>query len=100
MGAYVKGAGVPKGCLHCPFNNSSIYCSITKSYIDRDYENSERLKDCPLIQITVPHGRLIDVDAFLEMLHSYAITENNLNFYDRVKFALQKAPTILEDEDG
>lgn len=41
---------MPKCCGNCKFNDSSCWCSITKSEIDRDYEYSERLDNCPLME--------------------------------------------------
>ena len=42
---------IPKSCSVCPFNNSSCWCSITKSEIDREFEYHERLDDCPMKEV-------------------------------------------------
>ena len=43
---------------------------------------------------TQPNRRLIDADAFLEMLRDYAITPGDFAFCAKVEYAISKAPTI------
>lgn len=51
MSVIVTGMDVPKSCEECHYNNSSCWCSITNSGIDREFEYRERLDDCPLKSI-------------------------------------------------
>lgn len=54
MSVLIKGINMPKSCALCFYRDDfHNYCP---------YEaNKER--DCPLIEVSTPHGRLIDADA-------------------------------------
>ena len=67
MSILIKGIKIPKRCIDCPFNPSSLYCSITHSEIDRDDEYYDRLPDCPIVELPEHHGRLIDADRLLKI---------------------------------
>lgn len=69
MGVYIKGIEMPKRCGNCKFCvNMNEYpfkaCFITYSGIPL---GTDRLKNCPLVEIKTPHGRLIDRDAVPEV---------------------------------
>lgn len=51
---------IPKSCSVCPFNNSSCWCSITKSEIDREFEYQERLDDCPMKEVDSVLDRVLN----------------------------------------
>lgn len=70
MGVYIKGLEMPEKCINCKFCvNMNEYpfhaCFITYSGI---YFDIDRLKNCPLVEIKTPHGRLIDADALFEAM--------------------------------
>lgn len=62
MGVYIKGMSVPKSCSECKFfhiENFQKWCCIT----DREDIFLDAIPDwCPLIEVKVPHGDLIDKD--------------------------------------
>lgn len=62
MSTLIKSMKIPKRCIDCPFNSSSLYCSITHSEIDRDDEYYDRLPDCPIVELPEHHGDLVDVN--------------------------------------
>ncbi len=68
-GIYVPNTDMPKSCGSCPYNESSCYCSKTKSEIDRDYEYVERLADCPLLEVAEEQGLLIRLPKTLYEAH-------------------------------
>ena len=85
MSVYIKGMAMPKNCDDCFLSewstcNERFYCMFD---------------DCPLVEIPVPHGRLIDGDAlqfkvdnigcFYEVL---GVTEDTID----------SAPTVIEAE--
>lgn len=53
MGVYIKGMKMPKGCDDCILGD--VVCGYDEDHIDRD---------CPLVEVPEPHGRLIDANAF------------------------------------
>ena len=65
MSVIVKGMEMPKDCNDCPcferewFNDDIVgFCKAIKLRI----ETYERLLNCPLVEIPIPHGRMIDID--------------------------------------
>lgn len=80
MGVYIKGMEMPKEgtCNNCPLKHyiketDTWFCHA--KYIEDEgvlvystltavdgYGNEIRPNDCPLVEIPVPHGRLVDAD--------------------------------------
>ena len=88
MSTLIKGMKIPKRCIDCPFNPSSLYCSITHSEIDRDDEYYDRLTDCPIVELPEHHGRLVDAD-YLEKHAGEWLSTYNL---------IDSAETIIDAE--
>ena len=67
MSVLIKGMEIPKNCLWCKFSECEIaneyWCMLLNRYIE--FDNKHRDEDCPLVDIPVPHGRLIDADALM-----------------------------------
>lgn len=86
MGIYVKELNKPESCALCYFRPSGTnYCSL----LDRNYVNID--KDCPLQEIKVPHGRLIDAD---EMKRIWQGCE----FKGDISCLVDVRPTVIEAE--
>jgi hypothetical protein len=81
MGVYIKGMDKPKRCNICPLcryyhENGNVWCNalnvILESIpyemrlLDSVLDSIEPHKDCPLIEVKTPHGRLIDADVLIE----------------------------------
>ena len=79
MGVYIKGMEMPEICDMCPLlafieededHDAFCYCTLSnwkKSCTPdpmtiREARRFRRL-DCPLVEVSTPHGRLIDADA-------------------------------------
>ena len=64
MGIYVKDMEMPKSCFECDlYNDESNFCKAQKEYMPfalfgRDYKSA----NCPLVEVSEPHGDLIDRD--------------------------------------
>ena len=69
MGVYIKGVEMPKDCERCPlldWDLAYIKCKATDRHFKMSEPwRSERVSDCPLIEVPDGHGRLIDADAIL-----------------------------------
>ncbi len=99
MGIYIKGIDMPKTCEECRYfikrmNHISLdykyYCINGASALvfPNVYENVAF--DCPLIEVSEPHGRLIDADAL-----AYKLGASDEDIY--VKATLDEdAPTVIE----
>lgn len=60
MSLLIKGMDMPECCEVCPcYNWIEDICRITES--PNDFSDA-RIEDCPLVEVSTPHGRLIDAD--------------------------------------
>lgn len=107
MSLLIKGVEMPDSCLNCRFRTTmlknvlsptmraSVYaCLISGMEINNWYE--EKHKDCPLVEVSTPHGRLIDADKLLESFGE-ALDEDRhfVNYFALV----DEAPTVVEAEE-
>ena len=98
MGIYVKYMEMPEGCVTCylkhdccDFKQQISSGNIIK-YIDK------RLDACPLIEVTEPHGRLID-ESQIKTVYGEAMTTRYQGYISRTeKITHTDAPTIIESE--
>lgn len=118
MSVFVKEMKMPETCKECPIFDEWNACGVTGSwdFIDVFDPSKERLKDCPLVEVPTPHGRLIDADALRQSIkenidecHKWANEVDTEEMYARVSQSLgtfvecalriKAAPTIIEAED-
>lgn len=57
MGLYIKGMKMPDGCYGCPV---ITWCRI---YKNNEWGMPKKLDNCPLVEVSEPHGRLVDAEA-------------------------------------
>lgn len=66
MGVYIKSMEMPKTCKECGIEDDYYYfCHLSKKDTD-EVRITGRRKDCPLTEVKVPHGNLIDGDKLLK----------------------------------
>ena len=70
-GIYIKGMEMPNRCVDCPLGiwedrEVMPYCAVTDECFCVNEFIGKRSEDCPLVSVP-DHGRLIDVDAPLEL---------------------------------
>ena len=105
MSVVIKGMKLPKNCLLCPCcvgegigAGRQHYCQA----IDDEPCVSEtyRPKNCPLVEIRAPHGRLIDADELKKNMRNYYPSIDHLCCSQHVvtKRDIDCAPTIIEAE--
>ena len=78
----IKGADMPENCGIC----NAIYHGVICHVVFKSLE--ERPKNCPLVKVPEPHGRLIDADKLM--------AENERFYIPR--FAISESPTVIEAE--
>lgn len=100
MGVYIKGVKMPENCCDCPCYQDAYdfypYCmAIEEQKIvgggHLEINGKGRHKDCPLVEVPEPHGRLIDADAL-----DYKLGASDRDIY--VKYTLEEEPTVIEAE--
>ena len=94
MGIYNPNAIMPKNCAVC--HEECKYRNITAH---------KRHKRCPLVEVKVPHGRLVDAKKFHRRLQKQAMTlyESDHRTYQLVMDimeAVHTEPTVIEAEEG
>ena len=106
MGVYISGMEMPESCNKCLFRDG-FRCKAGEMFLSCDFGAINT--DCPLVEVSVPHGRLIDVDALFAKL-SKEKNDALLGAYDSdymggkaVAYAwsmdyTRNAPTIIEAE--
>lgn len=108
MDVLIKGMEMPKGCITCMFKSESLFNrTMWCEWLDDplgDYTKCDeewRHPDCPLVEVSTPHGRLIDADdAFIDA------DERGFDFWscdadiDSAHEFLMAQPTFIEAEEG
>ena len=61
MSVFIKGMDKPKNCFGCDFNSYDCFCKLSHGGIDRDFWDCE--KPCPIVELPIPHGDLIDINS-------------------------------------
>ena len=105
MSIVIKGLSMPKNCLLCPCcvgegigMGRQHYCQV----IDDEPCVSEtyRPKNCPLVEIPTPHGRLIDADKLIAFITNGLNRKENPMGFDAIEILteIEYAPIIIEAE--
>ena len=100
MGVYIKGMKMPKSCEECTLES---YCSLwmdARKLSDDGKKAKIKHPDCPLIEISTPHGDLIDRGKV--NLTDFEIVMCNGDYKEGLKMLLEKiesAPTIIPAEE-
>ena len=91
MSVLIKGMNMPNDCRECALGQhtkSGIRCIVLSK---RDgfshstgFGTTVRMSDCPLVEVPIPHGRLIDADKL---------------FLDIEWSDIENAPTVIEAEE-
>lgn len=106
MSVIVKNMEMPKSCSDCRFydDNHDYPTCIVTGY-SRGYNWSpfnQRMPDCPLVEISEPHGELIDRDSLLQEVHKRLLLctkyENDFQKPYEIIRAIETAPVIIQKE--
>ena len=99
MSVLIKGIEIPKNCFECMFRMSYWKRALTPSgeiftygcMLNGKEINilEKRCKDCPIVEVPTPHGRLIDA----EKLKCPLSWQGEI-----VRATVREAPTIIEAE--
>ena len=91
MSVLIKGMDMPQYCDDCPLKAGG-YCMMQKDENGLIWFDNlrDKMRNCPLVEIPVPHGRLGDLDALEEMYDYEGWIETAIS--------INAAPTVLEAE--
>ena len=101
MGLYIKGAKPLNDCYECPckkwVDDGCVGC-----WADDKIHNASKPVDCPLIEISEPHGRLIDASYKVDMpfyddeYEEYSV--RTVTVEELLMMADNGVPTVIEAE--
>lgn len=98
-----KGASVPRccdGCKYCSGDFDGYWCDRLHKWLDIPIR-SKKDKECPIVEIPTPHGKLVDADALIEDLQGLRVLfpNNGMDYFGGVISVIQNAPSIIEKEE-
>lgn len=108
MGVYIPNMEMPDSCRKCELfincddcegreTNCAILGKIGYLY---EISNEFRHPKCPLVEVSVPHGRLIDADALhynrVQLVHGGVVSGGHNAVVMSVE--IKDSPTIIEAE--
>lgn len=104
MGVYIKGVRMPENCIKCPMQFGGM-CYVMPAEVDESRVaptveaawKQGKPDWCPLIEVSEPHGDLIDRDALeadiLPDWNGVCVPDNAYS-----EKLIYNAPTIIEAE--
>ena len=107
MSVLIKGMEMPKSSRVCPFavmaGDWEKECIVGGRY---EWNPGRVCKDCPLVEVPTPHGRLIDANQLLEAMYHRAFEEDGDTMwksgcwvrYRAIEKVQDAMPTIIEAE--
>ena len=97
----VRGMEMPQNCDKCRFQSAlRLYCDAMPYNFCGNTDDIERPDWCPLIEISTPHGRLIDGDAYIKMMEEKCDHESSLDEWvlKVCRGGVSIMPTVIEAE--
>jgi len=112
MSVIVMGMEMPENCYDCPFVRASwgndYYCAKGNGTEDNiRVLMSKRMDDCPLIEVSTPHGELVDrnglmdiyADRLTAVAERYSPDSSEYGILSGAMKLLAIMPTVIEAED-
>ena len=107
MGVYIKGMKMPKDCRECPFEGYHIdigqtYCMACLKVLATAFKPISfdgRSKWCPLVEVSEPHGRLIDAEKLKNEYPHDTDWDYPVNTNCYVCESIDNASTVIEEEN-
>jgi hypothetical protein len=100
MGLYIPKMKMPKNCYDCQIESYVPNCPVYMYYSATEYMK-ERHPDCPVVEITEPHGRLIDANDVTERIRQRLGIRNIdylLEAEKPIAMSIDSSPTVIEAE--
>lgn len=106
MSILIRGMKKPD-CYSCPFAHDGwpdeweMHCVFLNRQVGHFGKKLKKPKDCPIVEVPTPHGRMIDADAlkvslvFAEKTAKWAVPALRA-----VLMVIDEMPTIIEAEEG
>ena len=92
---------LPSSCEKCPFNYADMsvgICMAADKTIDTRTYGRKRHPDCPMTELPIPHGRLIDADEIVWFIDNHIALGKKWVEFETIKDMINSLPTIIEAE--
>jgi len=102
MSVVIRGMGMPDRCIDCPFmigrdNDDCILQSDAANELFVDWDDMK--KNCPLIELPEKHGRLVDIDQEITVMHpNGGVTTTTISALIFANIVDEMPQTVLEAE--
>ena len=94
MSVLIKGMEMPENCDKCRFQSElRLYCDAMPYNFCGNTDDIERPDWCPLVEVKIPHGRLIDADELANKTFYNPISAPYITYK-----TFCNAPTVIEAE--
>lgn len=93
MSVIIKGMEMPQRCMDCGVDTG--LCGLWNGY---DGRYSRRHPRCPLVEISTPHGRLIDADKLKSRLVLHGNSPEQAQLYANICEWIDLQETVIEAE--
>ena len=113
MGVYIKGMKMPENCCDCLLSEESTFlqgmgnivhcgwvCGVIHEPISEQGFYSGRLLKCPLVEVSEPHGRLIDSEKLKNEYPHDTDWDYPVNTNHYVCWSIDNASTVIESESN
>lgn len=105
MSVLIKGMKMPRNCGECRLRWRSVItdmdtCKVLLKDIWKADLLTERLEDCPLVEVPAPHGRLIDEKQIPYIDLNADMPQSKVRVWTTFKDKIDRVPTIIEAEEG
>ena len=105
MSVLIRGMEMPKNCQDCPLNYDQMACIVTgtrwwsdKVVLMNFESEKERLYDCPLIEVKIPHGDLADKDKLMTEVMDSDLDNLQRDDWKEVIQIVSDADVVIEAE--
>ena len=103
MGVYINGMEMPKSCFNCRCPRACQAINRRIDEIDRTewFPQDHRHSDCPLIEVSEPHGRLGDLNELYNHLREWYLTHehgflgNEKIYISAMLSGVKDSPTVI-----
>lgn len=96
MSILIRGAKMPKNCNECALDDvgDKVCCDKWRDFV---YRAVDKPMDCPLVEVSTPHGRLIDADKVIDDIERSRAFHGDALLI--LRDILNDAPTVIEAEE-
>lgn len=99
MSVLIRGMEMPQNCDKCRFQSAlRLYCDAMPYNFCGNTDDIERPDWCPLVEISTPHGRLVDIKSVEDRKFTTVDNEYERWWNGALDSVVDNASTVIEAE--